>query len=80
MAREILVTTGADGERTQFLLEVFPEGDHWTSTLARLGDSGEPEPTQVAPRFYGVDAVQARRRMIAVLENEYDDVRPIAEA
>jgi hypothetical protein len=79
MSREILVATRADGERTQFLLEVFQEGDHWTSTVARLDDRGEPEATPVAPRFYGLTAEQARRRMITVLENEYDDVLPLSE-
>jgi hypothetical protein len=29
----------------------------------------------VAPRFYGFTAEQARRRMIGVLENDYDDVQ-----
>jgi hypothetical protein len=80
MAREILAAIKADGERTLYLLEVFPEGDHWASTLARLDERGEPEATQVAPRFYGLTEEQARRRMITVLENEYDDVVTVPDA
>lgn len=78
MSREILVGRKA-GTSTRYLLEVFQEGDHWASTLARLDARGEPEPTRVAPRFYGISAEQARRRMITVLENDYDEVVPAAE-
>jgi len=79
MAREILVATRADGSSTRFALEVFEEGDHWASTLARLDERGQPEAARVAPRFYGLTAEQARRRMISVLENDYDDVRPLVD-
>jgi hypothetical protein len=75
MAREILFARREGGETARFLLEVVAAGDHWTSTLARLNLRGEPETAAVAPRFYGVTAEQARRRMIQVLEQEYDDVR-----
>lgn len=75
MSRERLLASREDGRRARFLLEVFEEGDHWTSTLARLDERGEPEAVRVAPRFYGVTAEQARRRMISVLENEWDEVR-----
>ena len=80
MARDILLATKEDGEQVRYLLEVVPEGDHWTSTLARLDERGEPASTRVAPRFYGFTEEQARRRMIGVLENEYEDVVPIAPA
>ena len=79
MSREILLATREDGQRARFLLEVVRAGDYWTSTLARLDERGEPEAARVAPRFYGVTAEQARRRMINVLENDYDDVRPVEE-
>src|SRR5439155_25598114 len=59
--REILLATRETGEQARFLLEVFNE--HWTSTLARLDARGEPEPTRVAPRFYGLTAEQARSRL-----------------
>jgi hypothetical protein len=65
-----------DGRRARFVLDVFREGDHWTSTLARLDERGEPEPARVAPRFYGLTAEQARRRMVTALESDWDDVRP----
>jgi len=76
MGREILRATRDDGESARFLLEVFEEGDHWASTLARLDERGRPESVRVAPRFYGLTAEQARRRMIAALENDWDDVQP----
>ncbi len=79
MAREILLATSGDGERTRFVLEVFKEGDHWTSTLSRLDDRGEPETVRVAPRFYGVTDEQARRRMISALERDYDEVERVGE-
>jgi hypothetical protein len=75
MSREVLIASREDGARARFVLEVFEEGDHWTSTLARLDDRGRPETARVAPRFYGLTADQARRRMISVLENDWDDVR-----
>jgi hypothetical protein len=75
MSRELLSATKEDGTRARFVLEVFQEGDHWTSTLAQLDERGEREATRVAPRFYGFTAEQARRRMIDVLENDYDDVQ-----
>jgi hypothetical protein len=79
MAREVLVASKENGEQARYLLEVFQEGDHWTSTLARLNARGQSEPSRVAPRFYGFTAEQARRRMIAVLENEWDEVVPVGE-
>ena len=76
MGREILRATRDDGDTARFLLEVFEEGDHWASTLARLDERGRPEPVRIAPRFYGLTEEQARRRMIAALENDWDDVQP----
>jgi hypothetical protein len=80
VAREILLARGADGEPVRYALEVFLEGEHWTSTLARLDAQGEPEPVVVAPRFYGLSPEQARRRMLSVLENQYDSVEIIRES
>ena len=74
---ETLVARKAGLPNARFRLEVFVEGDHWTSTLARLDERGEPGGTDVAPRFYGLSREQARRRMIAVLENEYDEVTAV---
>lgn len=61
-------------EPARFLLEVWYDGERWTSTLARVNDAGESEAASVAPRFYGLTAEQARRRIITVLENEWDEV------
>lgn len=74
MPKEILTARAATGETVRFLLDVEQAGDHWTSTLARLGPDGTPESSQVAPRFYGLTAEQARRRMLQVLEADYDDI------
>ena len=79
MSREILLATRENGATTRFLLDVFPEGEHWTSTLARLDERGRAEAARVAPRFYGLTREQARRRMIAVLENDFDDVQVVPE-
>ena len=76
MSREVLLASREDGGCARFRLEVFQEGDHWTSTLARLDERGEPEAARVAPRFYGLTEEQARRRMIAALEHDWDDVQP----
>lgn len=80
MSREILVASDGCGAETRYLLEVFQENDHWTSTLLRLDESGEPQEVRVAPRFYGVNAEQARRRMLSVLENQYEEVRSAGPA
>ncbi|HJQ83486.1 MAG TPA: hypothetical protein VKA21_05380 [Candidatus Binatia bacterium] len=76
MASEILRAKRDDGRSARFLLEVVEQGDHWTSTVARLDEHGIPESGQIAPRFYGLTREQARRRMIAALENDWDDVEP----
>ena len=77
MAEEILLGRREGGEEARYLLRVFQEGERWTSTLARLDAAGNPEPSAAAPRFYGLTAAQARRRMIAVLENDYDEIVPL---
>jgi hypothetical protein len=74
MTRELVTATARDGTRGRYLLEVIEEGDHWTSTLARVTVDGGLDTTRVAPRFYGLTHDQARRRMLTVLENDYDDV------
>jgi hypothetical protein len=75
MAREILIARKEGTAPARFLLE----GERWTSTLARLSDAGEPLTGSVAPRFYGLSAEQARRRMITVLEHEWDEVVTTAQ-
>ena len=79
MSKEILIASRSDGVRARYVLEVFEEGDHWTSTLAKLDAHGEPEAARAAPRFYGFTREQARRRMISVLENDFDEVSPEPE-
>lgn len=74
MNQEILLARDEQGRETRYLLEISQEGDHWTSTLARLDERGQPEAAAVAPRFYGLSYEQARRRMVSVLENQYEDI------
>jgi hypothetical protein len=78
--REILATTSSDGKETRYLLEVVQEADYWASTLSRFSDNGELDTAEVAPRFYGTSQEQAKRRMITVLENQYEDVRTLGQS
>ncbi|MBL8880447.1 MAG: hypothetical protein JNG88_15145 [Phycisphaerales bacterium] len=64
----------------RYQLTVIQEGDHWTSTLARVDDAGVASSAKVAPRFYGLTEEQARRKMLTTLENQYEDVRLIRES
>ncbi len=73
--RETLTCTASDGSTTRYVLDVSQEEDHWVSTLSKLTPDGQIESAKVAPKFYGTTTEQARRRMISVLENQYEDVR-----
>jgi hypothetical protein len=75
--REMLVVTTSDGAEVRYLLEVDKQGEHWSSQLGKLGPTGDLESARVAPRFYGMTEEQARRRMIDVLENQYEEVRSL---
>jgi len=48
------------------------------STCREVDANGDERPgaAVVAPKFYGVTAEQAHRRMLDVLENTYDEVVP----
>ena len=50
--------------------------DHWVSTCHEVNATGEPvaQGMIVAPKFYGITAEQAHRRMVEVLENAFDEV------
>ncbi len=80
MPREILLATDERGGQARYALDVFEEAGHWTSTLARLDAHGEPQAAAVAPRFYGLTQEQARRRMVSVLESQYETVQVVREA
>jgi hypothetical protein len=77
--RETLIATAPDGTETRYVLDVTQEGDHWASTLGKLGPGGEMESARVAPRFYGITEDQARRRMISALENQFEEVRSLGK-
>ncbi len=50
--------------------------DRWVSTCREVDAEGREKPggEAVAPRFYGVTADQAHRRMLDALENTFDEV------
>jgi hypothetical protein len=66
----------AAGERSYFRVRVEPQEDHWVATCEPVDERGHELAAEgpVAPRFYGVHAEQARRRMVSALENQYEDV------
>ena len=61
-----------------FGIRVAYDEDRWVSTCREVDAHGDEKPgaTTVAPAFYGVTAEQAHRRMLDVLENTYDEVKP----
>ena len=79
MVREILEATGGATASARYLLEVNEQEGHFCSSLFRLNDEGRVESGPVAPRFYGLTAQQARRRMIDILENQYDQVVTVSK-
>jgi hypothetical protein len=79
MPRQVLLAQNEGGPAVRYLLDVFAEGEHWTSTLAKLDPAGQPERAAVAPRFYGVTEEQARRRMLSVLENQYESIQIVGD-
>lgn len=79
MTTEIYLASNAGQPPDRYELTLSPEGDHWTSTLARVDDAGHASSAKVAPRFYGLTEEQARRKMLTTLENQYEDVRLIRE-
>lgn len=64
-----------------FGIHVEYEEDHWVSTCKAVDRDGNEIPARepVVPKFYGVTAEQACRRMVDVLENTYDEVIPASE-
>ena len=78
--REILVGCDPAGKETRYVLEVAQEGEHFVSTLARMLPDGSVEGAKVAPRFYGTSPEQARRRMVSILENQFEEVRSAGES
>lgn len=54
--------------------------DRWVSTCREVDAEGneKPDAADVAPRFYGMTAEQARRRMVDVISNTYDEVTPVS--
>ena len=74
MPKELLIARTESGAEVRYLLDVEQLGSNWTSTLTRLDAAGNPESTQLAPRFYGLTQSQARRRMLAVLDQDYEEI------
>ena len=61
-----------------FGIRVEFEDDRWAATCREVDEQGDelPDAVAVAPKFYGVTAEQAHRRMVTVLENTYDELTP----
>jgi hypothetical protein len=61
-----------------FGIRVEYDEDHWVSRCCEVTADGTEKPgtTAIAPKFYGVTAEQAHRRMLDVLENTYGEVTP----
>ncbi len=61
-----------------FGIRVEYDEDHWVSSCREVTADGTETPgtTAIAPKFYGVTAEQAHRRMLDVLENTYAEVTP----
>ena len=59
-----------------FGIRVEYDEDHWVSSCCEVDADGTEKPgtTAIAPKFYGVTAEQAHRRMLDALENAYDEV------
>lgn len=66
----------AQGGQRHFHVRVVQDRDHWVATCDTVDETGRPAGTgaHVAPLFYGIHEDQALRRMVGVLENQYDDV------
>ncbi|HEV7733788.1 MAG TPA: hypothetical protein VGR62_16585 [Candidatus Binatia bacterium] len=74
MPKELLIARTETGTEDRFVLTVEQAGTNWTSTLTRLDETGTPEPTAAAPRFYGLTQDQARRRMLQILDPDYEEI------
>lgn len=57
------------------------EDDRWVSTCCEADAQGREKPggRSFAPKFYGVTADQAHRRMLETLENSYDEIEPVGK-
>ena len=55
--------------------------DRWVATCQEVDATGEPTlgGAAVAPKFYGITAEQAHRRMLEVLQSTFDEVTAAAE-
>jgi hypothetical protein len=62
-----------------FAIHVKAADDRWVSTCEEINADGSerPDAPAVAPKFYGITAEQAHRRMRDILENTYDRVEPM---
>ncbi len=63
-----------------FGIRIEYDEDRWVSSCREVDSEGRERSAgvEVAPKFYGVTAEQANRRMVDALENTYDEVVPSA--
>lgn len=54
--------------------------DRWAASCRESDETGQwsDAGSVVGPKFYGVSAEQAQRKMVEVLENAFDEVAPAA--
>ncbi len=74
MPTELVIARTETGTEDRYLLTVEQAGTNWTSTLTRVAADGTPESASVAPRFYGLTQDQARRRMLQILDPDYEEI------
>jgi len=79
MPEHFFQTRDGKGAVRFFRITIEREGDHFAATCSAVDAKGRelPDAPQAAPRFYGLDAQQALRRMVQALENSYDEVSAV---
>jgi hypothetical protein len=80
MADHFYRATTPTGDQKIFRVQVQEGDGRFRSLCDQVDDRGDPvqEASAVAPRFYGVTAAQALRRMVQVLENSYEQVEEVS--
>lgn len=69
-------TVDVSGGISHILITVEPQDDHFASSTMPVDSEGNrlEAISPLAPKFYGVTEEQAHRRMVAALENSFEEV------
>jgi len=75
IVRHYLVRNEGETAR-RFVIRLEEAEGRWTSSCEEVDSTGKviPGSARIAPKFYGLTEEQAARRMLAALENSFDDV------